>query len=388
MTSIRTGRLRTVLLGVAAALLAFTPVYWTNAVAESPGTAPDRTDGQSAVRQNPLRKAWKLDKGISDIPVSFTVRNINRTKAACPVDGRTYTVRGHLTAPTRLLEGKGTDKAVTLYQHGIASGEWYWRLQADGYHHAEELAARGHASLTIDRIGYDSSGTPDGFATCVGGQADITHQIVQQLRKGTYRSGDAKGGANDSAKGGGRAATSFGKVFLAGQSNGGQIAQIAAYSFRDIDGLVLMDWADRGLTPQTNARFFSSLQSCLRGGTEGYVHYDLGPAEFRSGNFHDTDPDVLDLAVPHQNRHPCGDMVSQISSVLVDLRELRTITVPVLLMYGEKDTRVQGGEEHRALFTGAENTRLVNIPKAGHYMGMARQAPLIHETLADWLDAR
>ncbi|MEW2121763.1 alpha/beta hydrolase [Streptomyces sp. NPDC005474] len=375
MKSARINRLRTVLLGAAAALLTVTPVYWATAVAQSPETTAERANGASAPHQ---RKTWRLDKGISDVPVSFTVRNINRSKASCPVDGRTYTVRGHLTAPTRLLEGKSAENAVTLYQHGIAAGEWYWRVEADGYHHAEELAARGHASLTIDRIGYDSSDTLDGLATCIGGQADITHQIIQQLREGTYRSGDAKGS--------GKAGTSFGKVFLAGQSNGGQIAQIAAYSFHDIDGLVLMDWTDRGLTPQANARFFSALQTCLRGGTKGYVYYDLGPAEFRSGNFHDTDPAVLDLAVPHQNRHPCGDMVSQLGAVLVDLRELKTITVPVLFMYGEKDARVEGGEEHRALFTGTKDTQLITVPDAGHYMGMARQAPLVHNTLAKWLE--
>ncbi|WP_329230728.1 alpha/beta hydrolase [Streptomyces sp. NBC_00111] len=376
MNSARISRLRTVLLGAAAALLAVTPVYWANAVTESPGTSAGRATDENTQQR---KKTWTLDKGISDIPVSFTVRNINRTKASCPVDGLTYTVRGHLTAPTRLLESKGAVRAITLYQHGIAAGEWYWRVEADGYHHAEELAARGHASLTIDRIGYDTSDTLDGLATCIGGQADITHQIVQQLREGTYRSGGTGKGGTSGA---------FDKVFLAGQSNGGQIAQIAAYSFRDIDGLVLMDWTDRGLTPQANARFFSSLQTCLRGGTKGYVYYDLGPAEFRSGNFHDTDPAVLDLAVPHQNRHPCGDMVSQLGAVLVDLRELPTITVPVLFMYGEKDARVEGGEEHRALFTGAKNTQLVEIPDAGHYMGMARQAPLVHDTLADWLDRR
>lgn len=81
-------------------------------------------------------------------------------------------------------------------------------------------------------------------------------------------------------------------------------------------------------------------------------------------------------------------MVSQLGAVLVDLRELKTITVPVLFMYGEKDARVEGGEEHRALFTGAEDTQLIDIPKAGHYMGMARQAPLVHDTLAEWLDRR
>jgi pimeloyl-ACP methyl ester carboxylesterase len=362
-------RLKSALLTAAAAVLAVTPVYWANAVA---GDTPPRAAAPRSGQPGTNREPFALDRDITDLPVSFTVRNINRTEAACPTDGRTYTVRGHLTAPTALLE-RGGAKAVTLYEHGIAAGEWYWRLPARGYHHTEELARRGHASLTIDRLGYDGSDKPDGYATCIGGQADIAHQIVQQLRRGTYH---VRG-----------TAPRFAKVFLAGQSNGGQIVQIEAYSFRDVDGLVIMDWTDRGLTPQANARFFTSLQTCLRGGTHGYAYYDLGTREFRSGNFHDTDPAVEDLAAPLQNRHPCGDMVSQLGAVLVDVQRLRTITVPVLFLYGEDDARVQGGAQQRALFTGAGDTRLVTVGGAGHYMGMARNAHVVHDTLAAWLRA-
>lgn len=68
-------------------------------------------------------------------------------------------------------------------------------------------------------------------------------------------------------------------------------------------------------------------------------------------------------------------MASQLGSVLVDMRHIKDIRIPVLFLYGEKDARVQGGAEHRALFTGATDTKLVEVPAAGHYMGMARNAP-------------
>ncbi|MFI5846097.1 alpha/beta hydrolase [Catenuloplanes sp. NPDC051500] len=338
--------------------------------------APDRSAPETVPVALADPQRFAAEK-IVDVPVSFSVVNQNRSRSACNTDGRTYTVRGHLTAPQALLDGD--KRSIVLYQHGIAAGEWYWRVDLPGYHHAEELAKRGHASLTIDRLGYDSSDQPDGLAMCVGGQADITHQIVRQLRAGSYTVE-------------GRAPVTFDRVALAGQSNGGQIVQIAAYSFNDVDALIIMDWTDLGLTPQANARFFASLQTCLRGGEPvreggpaGYAYYDLGPDEFRTGNFNDTEEQVLTVAVPHQNRHPCGDMVSQLGSVMVDVRTLAEIKIPVLMMYGEKDARVSGGDAHRKLFAGTQ-AELVEIPGAGHYMGLARNARMVHDAQATWLD--
>ncbi|MFF1353749.1 alpha/beta hydrolase [Streptomyces sp. NPDC058297] len=338
--------------------------------------------------------------GITDVPVSFSVRNTNRSKTGCRTDSGKYRVRGHLTAPSSVLSGSGDGKkkAITLYQHGIAAGEWYWRLDVPGYHYAEELAERGHASLTLDRLGYGASDRPDGFGTCIGAEADIAHQVVRQLRAGTYTVGGkpqepAKTGG-ETAKGAAKA-TRFDTVTLSGQSNGGQIVQIEAYSFGGIDGLMIMDWTDRGLTPEANTRFFSALQSCMAGGSpsrkpsdpSGYVYYDLGPDQFRRGNFHDTERRVMDAATPHQNRHPCGDMTSQLDSVFTDLDHLRDIKVPVLMLYGDDDARVTGGAAHRRLFTGAD-TDLIDIPGAGHYATMARSAPRTFDRIAAWLDAR
>ncbi|MFI0367833.1 alpha/beta hydrolase [Actinomadura sp. 1N219] len=316
---------------------------------------------------------------IVDLPVQFTVRNENRTPVRCQADGKTYTIRGHLTAPASALRDDG---AVTLYFHGIAEGEWYWRLGVPGYDHSREMAERGHASVTIDRLGYDSSDKPNGFDSCIGAQGDIAHQIVQQLRRGSYKAT----GRDDAPR--------FERVAVAGHSNGGQVAQIAAYTFGDVDGVVLMGWTDLGLTQQAMQRFLTSSQKCAQGGEPaerggdppGYVHYDVGEAEFVLGNFHDTDRRVIDAAVPLQNRHPCGDMGSQISGLFADGTRLDEIKAPVLLVYGAEDSRVQGGAAHAGRLTAAESVEVLNVPDAGHFMNVERNAPMVHDRLAAWLN--
>lgn len=317
--------------------------------------------------------------GVVDEAVSFSVVNRNTSALACPSDGETYTIRGHLTGPATVLGGGG---AVTVYEHGIASGEWYWRVPVEGFHHSYEMAERGHASLTIDRLGYDSSDRPDGRHMCVGSQADMLHQIIEALRSGDYEwEGETP-------------APTFTEVTTLGHSNGGQVAQLEAISYGDVDGVVVSGWADGGLTDEATARFQAALGSCMSGGTpseepddpSGYALYDLGRREFVEGNFADTDPKVVEYSAGKQNKHPCGDMVSQLSGVMVDAERLREIDVPVLFLYGEHDARVQLGGVHKTLFVGAPSTTLVEVPDAGHYFDLARQHEVALDGLASWLD--
>ncbi|MEV1006954.1 alpha/beta fold hydrolase [Streptomyces sp. NPDC049881] len=379
-------RARRPLLAAAAALLSLTQVLatesrhaWAAPARQAVGTPSDpppahQTSPQAAQQGSPTAPSpAALPADVVDIPVSFTVRNVNRSRSVCAVDGGTYTVRGHLTAPRALL-GSGDDLSVTLYQHDIASGEWFWRLDAQGHHLARELAARGHASLTVDRLGYGASDIPNGTGLCLGGSADIAHQITQQLRDGDYRTHGADR----------ETPPAFDQVFLAGQGNGAQLAQIAGYSFDGIDGLVLMDWTDVGLDPRVNAPFFTALGPCLSGADNGYAYYDPTPAAFAEENFTDVPPEVLGLAVPLRSPHPCGEMVSQPTAVLSDLRHLPGIDTPVLLLFGEHDPRVGDPREQRELFTGAD-TELVTVPGAGHYVTFGRRADVLHDALADWL---
>src|SRR5436190_18768997 len=122
---------------------------------------------------------------VVELPVAFSVANTNTSGVPCPSDGASYTVRGHLTGPAAALS---RPRAVTLYLFGYDAGEWNWRLtDVPGYDTAAELGRLGHASLTIDELGYGSSDLPaHGLATCMGAQADMAHQIVGDLRAGAY----------------------------------------------------------------------------------------------------------------------------------------------------------------------------------------------------------
>src|SRR5256885_647020 len=158
------------------------------------------------------------DSSVVERPVAFTVANTDTSKVSCVSDGATYIVRGHLVGPRSAMARRQL-RTVTLYLYGYEGGEWNWNLQGvPGYNHAVEMAKLGHVSLTIDQLGWGSSGRPaDGNFTCFGAQADVTHQIVQQLRSGTYRLGDGPG-----------MKSTF--VVLAGHDIGGFIAEVEAYS--------------------------------------------------------------------------------------------------------------------------------------------------------------
>lgn len=337
------------------------------------------------------------DADVVDVPVSFTVTNDNDSRLPCNSDGEEYTLRGHLTAPAAALAEE--DPSVTLYQHGQAAGEWFWRLDEPGLHHAEEMALLGRASLTLDRLGYGASDRPDGMAMCLGSQADMASQVIAQVRGGDYTVEDG-----DGLEGG---VPAFDHVTLAGHHSGAQIAQITAYSFDGAgapDALVLLAWSGTGVTDRANARFFGGLASCMQGGVpadagagppdpdaedpDGYTYVDVGRTSYTRANFHDTTTAAAALAAGLQDRTPCGDLGTQVEALSTDMRRVDSIDVPVLFAFGDADTRVEEGSSHAALLTGAPESATVTVPDAGHYLVLEPGAPALREDLAAWLEER
>ncbi|MDT0302395.1 alpha/beta hydrolase [Streptomonospora wellingtoniae] len=378
--------------GIAAAAVAILALVCVAAAAAFPDEQPAEA---APARPGPERAAQLTAErmrrgGIADVPVEFAVENTNRSEAACNTDGAGYRIRGHITAPAQALAG-GT---ATLYLHGLSSGEWYWRMNAPGYHHAEEMARRGHVSVTVDRLGYGDSGKPPGLQTCLGGQADIAHQITEQLKDGDYTATGPAAGAEPAGSGEDALTPEFDRVVLAGHGNGAEIAQIAAYSFGGADALVVLGWSGRGLTDRHNARFFGALAACMQGGVPaggdsgpgGYAFFDTGPDEFADANLHDAEPAVVEAAVRLQSRHPCGDLANRLESVANGTRNYSEIEVPVFFAYGAQDEQVQGGGSHRALFGGTDDTELLMLDGSGHYMGLERGADRLHRRMAAWLD--
>lgn len=261
---------------------------------------------------------------IVTLPVSFAVTNTNHTLVPCASDGKPYTIRGHITAPAAAL---ANPTAATLYLHAVTQGEFYWQFNAvPGYNVAQQQAANGHVSVTIDRLGYGASDKPPGLGSCVGSQADTANQVITALRTGSYTTEGA-------------ASVRFPKVFLAGHSAGGLIATVVAWNFpKNIDGLINFGWADTTTSVFLVSQLANTTLRCALGGDAGAPrnYAKFGPDGDRI-LFYSATPEVRAAVGPLTNPDPCGDILSFNGAIAADVAGIAATTAPVLLVAGEKD---------------------------------------------------
>ncbi|GAA5163005.1 alpha/beta hydrolase [Pseudonocardia eucalypti] len=322
------------------------------------------------------------------VPVSFEVTNSNESKVACTSDGRRYTVRGLIVAPRSALSGD--HGALTIYSHGLSyTGQSYFHFtDVPGYDYVTEQAKAGHASLAFDLPGYGASDVvKDGHDICSGSEATIIHQMVGQLRSGRYHAD-------------GHDAVSFKKIALAGHSASGLTAQAEAYSFHDIDALIVMAYADQGFSPRLLATTAQTLTRCTLGGepkkdspgTTGYAYFGQTDEDYRSEHLYDTDPDVAEAATANRVKNPCGRIGSVAATVASDVALLAAVHVPVLLVYGQNDALFQdnavGTRRQKAHFVGSGDVTDVFLPGTGHAQTLGRSAPKMRAAVSDWLAAR
>ena len=319
---------------------------------------------------------------VREVPVRFTVINQNRSLVPCPADGKTYAIRGHLVAPASALV---RPESVALYLHGATLGEFNWRFKdVPGYDTMAELARLGHASIAIDRLGFDSSGHPVGDQVCMGSEADIVSQIVDDLKAGTYRLGTSRG-------------PSFSRVAVVGYSNGGGIAEIVGHSFGNADALGIVTWVDRPtpvhvrLTPHVAPRCLTGGEPVDDDGTGpgGYVYSWPSWDDQHPDAFGNSEQAVLDEVEMRLNRDPCGYAQSLSTTWLVNNLLLPRIEVPILFVYAERDPLAPrpsvGAAEDRV---GSSDVTVRTMKDAGHTVMLDRTAPAFRRVLHRWLAAR
>jgi pimeloyl-ACP methyl ester carboxylesterase len=338
----------------------------------------------------PLGSAHAADvpAGVVEHPVTFRVVNSNSSGLPCPSDGLSYEIHGLLTGPRSAFE-QGTPPPVSLYLHGFSfGGKWLWSFKAvDGYDWDGEMAKRGQVSLSIDRLGYEESGHPEGHLTCIGSAADQTHQIIQSLRRGDY---NVQGGAP----------LKFDRIALVGHDTGGVVAEVEAYSYHDIDALVDWGWADQGFSQWAIDRVLDRTAFCLRGGepaetgdpltSTGYFWFPATDQEVRDAVGTYMDPAVLEAALKLHNRNPCGDLTSAVAAAEyhANTSVLGGIHVPVFLIYEDHDIILtkEGAEQQPAHFTGTDDLTWVMLQGAGHFPMLERRQNDYERMLVGWLD--
>jgi pimeloyl-ACP methyl ester carboxylesterase len=318
-------------------------------------------------------------------PITFKVENVNRSILPCPSDGAAYEVKGHLIGPESVIgtDPSGGRRSVTLYLHGFSLGEVFWSFSAvPRYDYAAAMARAGHASVVIDRLGYGSSGHPEGNQTCLGAQADVAHQVIGKLRSGDYV---ADGGTSPR----------FDEVALAGHSMGALIANLEAFSFDDVDGLVAMSYTPQ-VTQLTFEQFYNSRIACdaggepsTQGGPGGYAYFGQTDAEFGALGFHSAEPSVTAVATRLRARDPCGDGASIIDALVQDLKSLSRVKVPVLVVCGKEDSAIPSFAcpYLKRRYVGSGDVSLSFVQNAGHALTLERTAPTFRRRVARWLSA-
>lgn len=340
--------------------------------------------------------------GTVEIPVSFDVVNKNDSAMPCPSDGAPYVVKGHLVGPHAELTGPPRHgRVVTLLLTGNDEAEWTWRFKAvPGYDYSFEMAKLGHTSLSIDMLGYRASGRPHGFLACWGSQADVNHQIVQQLKAGAYRVLDKR-----------FAPTSFATVLVTGRDTGPLVAIIQAYTWPDdIAGLSTEIWAHQGATPYIIDILARRIAACSLGGqgaddakddpddltddpSRGGGYMWVGPPdeEFRTDLFSEkrADPNVIDAVIGLRNRNPCGHLQWVSAAIRRNLMSMKDVKIPALLVFPGPEDPVfsRSGQESEAANYGSTDVMTAWMD-SGHFTELESCAPAFRALHARWVYER
>ncbi|MGH9000675.1 MAG: alpha/beta fold hydrolase [Acidimicrobiia bacterium] len=339
-----------------------TPVLLAAAVAASVLALPGATPEASATAP------------LVELPVTFTVQNTNTTSVPCTSDGETYEVKGHIVGVQGDVEPGAVDTA-TLYLHAVNFGEYYWRIPVDGYDYASEQAYNGHVSVTIDRLGYGNSGQPDAAqGTCFGSEADVAHQIVDQLKSGDY------------TVDGGEPLT-FSKVFVGGSSVGAMTANIASFTYGNIDGLINFGFGDFAVGPFAFREYNEARGRCFSGGDSSSPGATPFAKDDQEQFHYFSAPEAVRAALPASAPDPCGQLESIPQAIGADMEHLNEIDVPVLLIFGDKDEAFPppAGQITADRYSGSPSVTLFEPKDTSHFPLVEATQDETVEVVDEWL---
>jgi pimeloyl-ACP methyl ester carboxylesterase len=319
-----------------------------------------------------------------DTPISFTVRNQNRSVIPCvnAPDGGIYTIKGTIVGPRAAIDG---GDGATLYYHGLSYASFFWRFKGvPGYDYAAQQADRGHVSIVVDRLGYgESTGPGDANKICYSSQADIADQIIDKMRAGDYTTGDGT-------------RVRFPRVAMVGHSAGAFLTEMTQYLFKSADHIALVGFNDSFPSPlvlatltATSARCFGAAdQQNGSSGARHYAYFGQTPEDFIRGHIYNADPAVVSRVLALRTRDPCGDIISIPPSFAANEGLIRSIDVPILLTAGDHDAFFPPapGLDIQSMGYPQSREALVRVvPNAGHAVTLGRTHGVFLDIMDTWL---
>jgi len=326
----------------------------------------------------PAVTAGEKGRKVISRKVVFTLTNGNQSDTLCLSDGEDHEVRGRLVGPRKEVLGRAGSTRINVLVHGAGTGGWLWnRTGPKRSDYAARLAERGETSLVLDRLGYDASPLEDGRATCLGSQATMLHQVVQNLKAGIYEFDDDSG----------KDVPHAGQTVVHGHGLGAAIAQLEASAFDDVDGLVLMSWSDTNASQTAVAEVARQTTTCLSSAT--YAAFGQTAQDFRSLLFSSAPGHVQRKAARKRNDVPCGDVTSVTSALGSLTLGTGSIEPPVLLLFGADDAlnREGAAEAQAGRFRSSEGVTTKVFAGTGSALPLEKKAPRVRTQVLRWLDA-
>ncbi|MDQ3978385.1 MAG: alpha/beta hydrolase [Actinomycetota bacterium] len=264
----------------------------------------------------------------------------------------------------------GCRDSVLVLLHGVSQGAYAWDLPTNSHRYsvARPLAAAGYPVVAIDRLGYGASTHPPGGTLTIDRQADVTRQIVEALRTGSYRAA---------------ASPAYDHVGIVGHSIGTEIAELCVGQSGGVDVLVAT-----GYTHTTSIQLaLIIVPEVFRAFRMHYFYFGDTPPNRAALFYHPGSavPAVVAAETASANLTPSGEVTSVVNrpSALV----MRAITIPVLLVLAENDRLFPAsqGAFEATLFGTANPPPIVTVPNAGHLLFLHPEGPNTVSQIIDWL---
>ncbi|ALG05861.1 alpha/beta hydrolase [Kibdelosporangium phytohabitans] len=287
----------------------------------------------------------------------------------------------------RLCLPAGGSNTVHVLIPGGTYNSSYWDIgyspQTRSYRQA--LNEAGHATLALDRLGTGRSTIPLSVLLTAITEAEVVHEVVQQLRSG------ARG-------------PKFGKIILGGHSFGSGVAIIEAGTFKDVDGVLITGLAHRINVIGAAAVFAATLPVSIdpRFSRTGHdpLYITTLPGT-RYGIFHKPGPRI-DGAVAYDEATKDTSVHTQAADlfpVAVILPYSRLIDVPVMVGLGQDSvfcgllaTDCSSGEAIKRTeslyYSSKAQLHAYALQGYGHVINYAPNARDFYKAVAQWANRK
>lgn len=316
----------------------------------------------------------------------------------------TYSISASYCPPTVAIPHRA--QTVQLLVHGATANKYYWSalgpVGGDGYQPRnyswiDVSRAQGYHTIAIDRLGTGNSSHPDPVDVRLPLDADITSQIIQQLRTKPLPVPSSYDQKNKVA---------FEKVIIVGHSIGSYILNYLIINEPEVaDGVVLTGYArlfsQQAISTQQFASASSIFPQRFPGLDPGYL--TIVSAENMRTSFFSADG-TFDPIMPtinwgREDVQATGEVQSLntlANSSFQTASTPQSFRAPIAIVLGENDEPVcnsdcgEGQNNFAVLsipfFPGSRAAEAIVIQNTGHFLNLHYSAQETFAKVHDWLE--